>query len=254
LFAPDIKFLSFAPDGNMRTALDALAAEHGAGVRPPRAASRSGLSIWLVSRRVDALTHSFKHANHGTTICISSARWIATNLQHDHVHRGTTALCVQQAQSTRRYHTRRASFFPIAKCLPLPNMLHLLLLQLLTSFLCNLHRCLHQHAAWCPSGGDKNGRGGAAACARQARCSSSRSAPPRTAATVATADTASAAAVSPQPNSVTAAKFAAAATDSAAAADSAEAVQMPPLPSRPRGLPSAAVGAAAIAAGAVGKP
>ena len=48
------------PDDNMRTALDALAAEHGVGVRLPRAASRSGLSMWLVSRRVDALSHSFK--------------------------------------------------------------------------------------------------------------------------------------------------------------------------------------------------
>ena len=47
----------------MRTALDALAAEHGVGVRLPRAASRSGLSIWLVSRRVDALTHSLKLTN-----------------------------------------------------------------------------------------------------------------------------------------------------------------------------------------------
>jgi hypothetical protein len=55
--------MSFAPDDNMRTALDALAAEHGVGVRLPRAASRSGLSMWLVSRRVDALTHSFKLAN-----------------------------------------------------------------------------------------------------------------------------------------------------------------------------------------------
>ena len=51
------------PDDNMRTALDALAAEHGVGVRLPRAASRSGLSMWLVSRRVDALSHSFKLAN-----------------------------------------------------------------------------------------------------------------------------------------------------------------------------------------------
>ena len=51
------------PDDNMRTALDALAAEHGVGVRLPRAASRSGLSMWLVSRRVDTLTHSFKLAN-----------------------------------------------------------------------------------------------------------------------------------------------------------------------------------------------
>jgi hypothetical protein len=50
-------------DDNMRTALDALAAEHGVGVRLPRAASRSGLSMWLVSRRVDALSHSFKLAN-----------------------------------------------------------------------------------------------------------------------------------------------------------------------------------------------
>ena len=50
-------------DDNMRTALDALAAEHGVGVRLPRAASRSGLSMWLVSRRVDTLTHSFKLAN-----------------------------------------------------------------------------------------------------------------------------------------------------------------------------------------------
>jgi hypothetical protein len=55
--------ISFAPDGYMRTALDALAAEHGVGVRLPRAASRSGLSIWLVSRRVDALTHSLKLTN-----------------------------------------------------------------------------------------------------------------------------------------------------------------------------------------------
>ena len=47
----------------MRTALDALATEHGVGVRLPRAASRSGLSMWLVSRRVDVLTHSFKLAN-----------------------------------------------------------------------------------------------------------------------------------------------------------------------------------------------
>ena len=62
--------IAFAPDDNMRTALDALAAEHGVGVRLPRAASRSGLSIWLVSRRIDALTHSFKHANHGTATCI----------------------------------------------------------------------------------------------------------------------------------------------------------------------------------------
>ena len=52
------------------------------------------------------------------------------------------ASCVQHAQSTRKYHTHRASFFPIAKCLPLPNMLHFLLLQLLTSFLCKLHRFL----------------------------------------------------------------------------------------------------------------
>ena len=59
LLEPD----DFAPDDNMRTALDALAAEHGAGVRPRRAASRSGLSMWLVSRRVDTLTHSFKLAN-----------------------------------------------------------------------------------------------------------------------------------------------------------------------------------------------
>ena len=44
-------------------ALDALAAEHGVGVRLPRAASRSGLSIWPVSRRVDALTHSLKLTN-----------------------------------------------------------------------------------------------------------------------------------------------------------------------------------------------
>ena len=50
-------------DDNMRTALDALATEHGVGVRLPRAASRSGLSMWLVSCRVDALSHSFKLAN-----------------------------------------------------------------------------------------------------------------------------------------------------------------------------------------------
>ena len=53
----------FAPDDNMRTALDALAAEHNIRVRLRRAASRSGLSMWLVSRRVDALSHSFKLAN-----------------------------------------------------------------------------------------------------------------------------------------------------------------------------------------------
>ena len=47
----------------MRTALDALTAEHGVAVRLPRAASRSGLSIWLVSRRVDALTHPSELAN-----------------------------------------------------------------------------------------------------------------------------------------------------------------------------------------------
>jgi len=47
----------------MRTALDALATEHGVGARLPRAASRSGLSMWLVSCRVDALSHSFKLAN-----------------------------------------------------------------------------------------------------------------------------------------------------------------------------------------------
>ena len=40
------------------------------------------------------------------------------------------ASCVQQAQSTRKYHARRASFFPIAKCLPLPNILHFLLLAI----------------------------------------------------------------------------------------------------------------------------
>jgi uncharacterized membrane protein YgcG len=66
-------------------------------------------------------------------------------MQHDDVHRGATAYCGQQAQSTRKYHTRRASFSPIAKCLPLPNMLHSLLLRLLTSFLCNLHRFLVAH-------------------------------------------------------------------------------------------------------------
>ena len=53
---------AFAPDDNMRAALDALAAEPGLGWLP-RAASRSGLSMWLVSRRVDTLTHSFKLAN-----------------------------------------------------------------------------------------------------------------------------------------------------------------------------------------------
>ena len=159
---------------------------------------------------------------------------------------------VQQAQSTRKYHARRASFFPIAKCLPRPNTLHFLLLQLLTSFLCNSHRCL-LHATGCPSGGDENDRG-RAACAKRAHCSPSRSAPPRTAATAATADTASAAAVSSPPLiSAAAATDYAAAADSAAAAaaDSAEAVQVPPLPSRPRGPPSAEVGAAATAAGAV---
>ena len=66
-------------------------------------------------------------------------------MQHDDAHRGATAYCGQQAQSTRKYHTRRASFFPIAKCLPLPNMLHSLLLRLLTSFLYNLHRFLVAH-------------------------------------------------------------------------------------------------------------
>ena len=134
-------FLS-RPDDNMRTALDALAAEHGVGVRLPRAASRSGLSMWLVSRRVDALTHPFKLANVHNNMHLFYTRLFTTNLQHDHVHRGAMAPCVQQAQSTLKYHTRRASFFPIAKCLLLPNMLHFLLLQFLTSFLCNLHRCL----------------------------------------------------------------------------------------------------------------
>jgi hypothetical protein len=160
---------------------------------------------------------------------------------------------VQQAQSTRKYHARRASFFPIAKCLPLPNILHFLLLQLLTSFLCNSHRCL-LNATECPRGGDENGRGRAAACAKWAHCSPSNSAPPHAAATAATADTASAAAVSSPPLiSAAAATDYAAAADSAAAAaaDSAEAVQVPPLPSRPRGPPSAEVGAAATAAGAV---
>ena len=104
--------------------------------------SRSGLSMWLVSRRVDALTHPFKLANVHNNMHLFYTRLFTTNLQHDHVHRGAMAPCVQQAQSTLRYHTRRASFFPIAKCLPLPNMLHFLLLQFLTSFLCNLHRCL----------------------------------------------------------------------------------------------------------------
>ena len=160
---------------------------------------------------------------------------------------------MQQAQSTRKYHARRASFFPIAKCLPLPNILHFLLLQLLTSFLCNSHRCL-LNATECPRGGDENGRGRAAACAKWAHCSPSNSAPPHAAATAATADTASAAAVSSPPLiSAAAATDYAAAADSAAAvaADSAEAVQVPPLPSRPRGPPSAEVGAAATAAGAV---
>ena len=159
---------------------------------------------------------------------------------------------VQQAQSTRKYHARRASFFPIAKCLPLPNILHFLLLQLLTSFLCNSHRCL-LNATECPRGGDENGRGRAAACAKWAHCSPSNSAPPHAAATAATADTASAAAVSSPPliSAAAATDYAAAADSAAAAADSAKAVQVPPLPSRPRGPPSAEVGAAATAAGAV---
>ena len=162
------------------------------------------------------------------------------------------ASCVQQAQSTRKYHARRASFFPIAKCLPLPNILHFLLLQLLTSFLCNSHRCL-LNATECPRGGDENGRGRAAACAKWAHCSPSNSAPPHAAATAATADTASAAAVSSPPliSAAAATDYAAAADSAAAAADSAKAVQVPPLPSRPRGPPSAEVGAAATAAGAV---
>jgi hypothetical protein len=158
------------------------------------------------------------------------------------------ASCVQQARSTRKCHARRASFFPIAKCLPLPNMLHFLLLPLLTSFFCNLHRCW-LHATWWHSGaGDEYGPGRAAAGAKQAHCSPAGSAPPRTAAMAATANTASAAAVSPPLTS-------AAATTilpplpipppPPLPIQSAEAVQLPPLPSRPRGPPSAEVGAAA---------
>jgi hypothetical protein len=165
------------------------------------------------------------------------------------------ASCVQQARSTRKCHTRRAFLFPIAKCLPLPNMLHFLLLQLLTSFLCDLHRCL-LHAMRCPSGGDENGRGRAEACAEQAHCSPSRSAPPRTAATAATANTASAAAVSPPLISAAAATDSAAAADPAVAAttDSADSDEAVQLPSRPQGPPSAEVGAAATAASAPPQP
>ena len=47
----------------MRTALDALSAEHGAAIRLPPAASRSGMSTRLVMRHVDALAHPFELAH-----------------------------------------------------------------------------------------------------------------------------------------------------------------------------------------------
>jgi hypothetical protein len=44
----------------MRTALDALSAEHGAVVRLPHAASRVGMPMRLVPRHVDAPAHPFE--------------------------------------------------------------------------------------------------------------------------------------------------------------------------------------------------
>jgi hypothetical protein len=115
-------------------------------------------------------------------------------------------------------------------------------------FLCNLHRCW-LHATWCHSGaGDEYGPGRAAAGAKQAHCSPAGSAPPRTAAMAATANTASAAAVSPPLTSAAAATILPPLPippPPPLPIQSAEAVQLPPLPSRPRGPPSAEVGAAA---------
>ena len=53
----------FRADNKMRTALDALSAEHGAAIRLPPAASRSGMSTRLVLRHVDALAHPFELAH-----------------------------------------------------------------------------------------------------------------------------------------------------------------------------------------------
>jgi len=94
----------------MRTALDALTAEHGVGVRLPRAASRSGLSIWLVSRRVDALTHSFKAAN-------------VHNNKHLFLH---TLMCNQSAAFTSSSRSNASSLVASASCAEIGYALRLL--------------------------------------------------------------------------------------------------------------------------------